>query len=630
MGLLEVVDAGVATAEEDFAKLVEQRRRGRRDAAVPHRHAQDRLGAARLHFESRRILAQQFCKRYAVNAGHLRRVRNEFPGTTAPDHHRRHHETGAGGEVVEASEYRGGRQFEADLLGELAQGAHLRRLAGVESTTRQGPLPGVPAQVARPPGKDERGFRAPLAVLGESIEIRTETLLDDGQGHGGVVMIVDLVAAHGERLEPALEQLPQGGTADEIRFVAHDTFANRRTDASIAGMRTQPMPAATYELTAARTRIDAVLARHAPLWRCNPFREPEPGWLTAHPELAAAVLNLAAPDLDRLEQDDGDLSELFAPLLPEVMAALAAAEPPSAAGTVPCDRFAGRHVPGRKWAQIRHFVAALPVGRSLAIDWCAGKGHLGRTVAALHERPVRCLERNPRLCDEGARLAAGLPLSFHCCDVLVDDPAVEPTATVMALHACGALHERLLAHALESRVASLALSPCCYHLTPAWKPLSAAGRALELDQDSLHLAVQDMVTAAASIRRARLTERAFRAGYDALQRELRGEDEYLPQPSLRGADRRLGFAAFCARLAAHHGLELPPERELMHWLRLGWARDARCRRLELVRHAFRRLLELRIVLDRAEALADAGYDVALRRFCARGVTPRNLLLTATH
>ncbi len=394
-------------------------------------------------------------------------------------------------------------------------------------------------------------------------------------------------------------------------------------------MRTSLMPTSTFDLAAARARLDDVLARHRSLWACNPFREPNPAWLTERPDLAAAVAGLDEAQLDHLEQDSDALLQLLQPLLPDVVATIEASEPPPAAGRLACDRFAGRHVPGRKWQQIRQFVAALPVRSSLAIDWCAGKGHLGRTVAEAHGRPVRCLERDPRLCAAGTRLAGALPVSFQRCDVLSDEPELDPSAIVMALHACGALHEQLLERVVDSKVAGIALAPCCYHLTPAWKPLSAAGSRLAFDNDSLHLAVQDTVTAPASVRRARLRERAYRSGYDALQRKLRGVDSYLAQPSLRGADRRLDFADFCTRLARHHGLELPPARELEHWLRVGWQRDGRSRRLELVRQAFRRLLELRIVLDRAEALEAAGYAVTLWRFCPRPVTPRNLLLMAT-
>lgn len=227
VGLLEVVDASFATAEQDFAKLVEQRRRGRGDVALTYRHAQHRLGAARLPLEARRIFTQQFGKRYPVDAGHFRRVRNEFSGAPAPDHDRGHHETRAGGEIIKAPEHRLLRQLEADLLREFPQGTHLRRFTGVQTATGQCPLSRVPAQVARPPGENQGRLVPPLAVLRETVEVRAKALLDNGEGHRRVMVVIDIVAAHAERSEPTLQQLPQARTAEEIRFVDHDTFANR-------------------------------------------------------------------------------------------------------------------------------------------------------------------------------------------------------------------------------------------------------------------------------------------------------------------------------------------------------------------------------------------------------------------
>jgi hypothetical protein len=60
----------------------------------------------------------------------------------------------------------------------------------------------------------------------------------------------------------------------------------------------------------------------------------------------------------------------------------------------------------------------------------------------------------------------------------------------------------------------------------------------------------------------------------------------------------------------------------------GAERAARVRRRNLLRLAFGRVLELRIVLDRALWLAEQGFAVSLATFCDRAVTPRNLLLSA--
>ncbi|MCC5885406.1 MAG: methyltransferase [Gammaproteobacteria bacterium] len=377
------------------------------------------------------------------------------------------------------------------------------------------------------------------------------------------------------------------------------------------------------------SRLDELLGRHERLWRSNAFRDPDPGWLHEHPRLAAILLDLSEADLQRLEANPEPLLELLDPHVRGLCSTLAATEPAwVGAEPAPDTPFSNLHVPGRKWAQIRHFMAALPPATAPAVDWCSGKGHLGRSVARLHGRPVRCLERDPKLCAAGRILAGGLPVTFERCDILQDSPQLGPGDTLLALHACGALHERMLDAAVAGGSTRIHLAPCCYHLTPAWKAKARGAPDPGFEADDLHRAVQDMVTAPARVRRARLRERAFRAGFDALQRHLRGCDSYLPQPSLKAGQRQLDFPGFCNLMARHHGLELPVGMDLPSWLEQGWIRDARSRRLELVSQGFRRVLELRIVLDRALFLAEAGYAVNLLRFCPRTLTPRNLLLQA--
>ncbi len=50
--------------------------------------------------------------------------------------------------------------------------------------------------------------------------------------------------------------------------------------------------------------------------------------------------------------------------------------------------------------------------------------------------------------------------------------------------------------------------------------------------------------------------------------------------------------------------------------------------MELVRHLFRRPLEIWLALDRALFLEEQGYEVELGAFCDKPMTPRNLLIRA--
>ena len=129
--------------------------------------------------------------------------------------------------------------------------------------------------------------------------------------------------------------------------------------------------------------------------------------------------------------------------------------------------------------------------------------------------------------------------------------------------------------------------------------------------------------------RQRRRAKAWRLGFDLLQRELRGVDEYLPVPRLRYGDLPTDYQGFCRWAAAEKQLALPCSIDWKAWERAGWGRLEELERLEQVRHLFRRPLEVWLALDQARRLEEAGIRVDLGSFCDREVTPRNLLLRAS-
>lgn len=391
----------------------------------------------------------------------------------------------------------------------------------------------------------------------------------------------------------------------------------------------------------AARELAARLATTAPLWRPPCFYD-DPPWIAGHPRLAADLLALDDGELAILENDPERLAHRLE--LPAIDALVSAAraclddEALPVPLAVPETR--GRDVPGRKWQQALAFAAACGVPRGPLVDWCCGKAHLGRLMAQQHDVAVTGIERNHALCADGNALAARdrLPVQLVEADALTvsaADAHLDHAAHAIALHACGDLHLALLRTASHAGVAALDVAPCCYHLTreTQWRPMSGAlsGCALQplqLGRDDLRLAVQETVTASARVAAQTRQLAGWRLGFDTLQRELRGVDAALPTPSRPTRVIADGFAAFCADIAAHHRLALPAGIDYAKFERLGAARQARMRRLQLLRHACRRPLEVLLAVDRALWLADQGYRVRLSPFCRRELTPRNLLLQA--
>lgn len=377
-------------------------------------------------------------------------------------------------------------------------------------------------------------------------------------------------------------------------------------------------------------------AREA-LWRPVPFRHPVLPWEPEHPSLAQALRTLADDEAGALEADPHALCTWLQRYLPALADVQALSQVP-VIETRPAnfpDRF-GHGIHGRKWEQVRSFAGAMDHPRGAVIEWCAGKGHLGRAISQHFGVPVTGLEWQAALCEAGTACSRQwqLPVTLLPVDVLQAPAAqcLQEARHAVALHACGDLHRRLLESVVAAHTPGLHLAPCCYHLTAAEQnlPLSQAGRqsGLSLSRDELRLAVQETVTAGQRIRQRRMQGSRWRLAFDALQRECRGIDEYLPVPSLPDALLQGDFAAFCRAAAASKNLQLPATVDFAHAEQRGTERHRAVTRLELLRHAFRRPLELWLVLDRALYLQEHGYRVAVGTFCPRELTPRNLLIRA--
>ncbi|MGA9395936.1 MAG: methyltransferase, partial [Azonexus sp.] len=120
---------------------------------------------------------------------------------------------------------------------------------------------------------------------------------------------------------------------------------------------------------------------------------------------------------------------------------------------------------------------------------------------------------------------------------------------------------------------------------------------------------------------------AWKLGFDAWRR-LESGDEYLNFRPVPAAWMRGSFAEFMVQMTCRE--QLPePDAQTMAWLEeRGWERQREVMRLSIVRHAFRRPLEVWLALDLAVRLENDGYSVSLGRFCERRLTPRNLLISA--
>ncbi|GIU24563.1 methyltransferase [Shewanella schlegeliana] len=402
-----------------------------------------------------------------------------------------------------------------------------------------------------------------------------------------------------------------------------------------------------------------MLTQSQPLWRSRSFECEQLPWSDAFPNLAATVWQLSDDSLEQIDACQNNLNEALLPALaadldaqglqwPLALLSLSAigesakneAVPESASESpmllsLEDEPHFSAHIKGRKWQQINAFVAKLPRDNTSVLEWCAGKGHLGRLIAKAHQREVVSLEWQQSLCDAGELFAAKwkLPQTFICADAFAgQSEQLHTEQLAVALHACGDLHVTLLKHASHAGTKQLVISPCCYHLIQAkhYLPLSSVAKAsaLILSRADLQLPLQQSVIANDKHKAYRLQEMAWRLGFDALQRKVRGCDEYLPVPAIKQSQLNASFEDFCHWAADAKGVSLPLNIDWQEYLLIGEQRQRLTRRIDLVAHLFRALLEQWLLLDRVCFLEEQGYRVKLSEFCSNSITPRNALIHA--
>ncbi len=410
------------------------------------------------------------------------------------------------------------------------------------------------------------------------------------------------------------------------------------------------MPQTSNNFAAHFTTLDQLLLDHQSLWNNQPFTQQRLAWEDDHPELSTW---LRAQSLEHAEQHQLEPWEAIK------------ASPLKGSGTFstgnmyltplmenmyqnplmqlprhpvkPLPEAMSRGIPGRKWQQIEAFAACLPPywQGSRWLDWCAGKGHLGRRLAWPNDC-LCCIEHDAQLVKDGKQLSEQWQIQarHQHCDALSEQavPHLAASDTWVALHACGDLHTSLLRHTTGQSVRRLAIAPCCYNRIRSshYQPLSTQGKAskLRLDRNMLGLPLQATVTAGAAEVRKRNRNMAWRLGFDLLQRQWRGVDEYLPVPSVANRWQHDNFADWCRAAAELKSIEVKPVSDWQTAEQAGWQRLAEVRNLELVQGLFRRPLELWLLLDMALFLQEQGFSTQLGEFCPQQLTPRNLLLLA--
>ena len=389
-------------------------------------------------------------------------------------------------------------------------------------------------------------------------------------------------------------------------------------------------------------QLDSFLTTHQEFWRFEPFLVSCYGvslWHEKHSKLSCFLEDLTDAQVEELKSDPQQLNQCLSDFIPKLDCAFKLNQlKRTQLEGLKLDRSVTNGVPGRKLVQIASMgEAALKChSGSEWLEWCSGKGFLGRVLADHSGQPVTSFEYQRTLCDVGQREADNLklPMTFVQGDALSSEAKFILTKNqhAVALHACGDLHVSLIEKAVAAGLPALTLSPCCYHLTQddKYQALSSYGQSseLKLSRSELRIALQETVTGGERVKRHRFLEMSYRLGLDLILREVLGHKDYLPIPSIKKSMLSEGFEVFCQWAADKKQLSLPKALAYDDFYSRGVERYWQMERLNLVQQPFRRSLEMWLVHDKALHLEEHGYQVSLATFCSEEVSPRNIFIHA--
>ncbi len=396
-------------------------------------------------------------------------------------------------------------------------------------------------------------------------------------------------------------------------------------------------------------QLNTLLHQHQSLWRHNAYNEITPHSFDDYPNLLSFLLDLSDEELQDLQANDRSLLAALAPYFPpaaELLKLISLAPPSLHQNNEP-----PRGIPGRKWLQIQAFIDAhrqpkiashhresspiVAFDNTPLIEWCSGKGYLSEALTIRYELEALSLEIDPSLVAAGNLRANTAKLNRRVieCDVLSDQvfQYVDSSKQLLALHACGGLHQRLLRVAAAQKSPRLSISPCCYHRFNqgeySYLSTQIQGSELLLNNDDLRTAVRQTKTARAGETAARRQLQAWYLGLRLIL-EKHGIAANTSLPSTPQHWSKASFSDWFSAVLTIKPLDITLPTNLTHYENAGWHLLHKAERIDLVRMAFRRAIELHCVLDSVLFLEEHHYHCTLSEFCANSLTPRNLLIQA--
>ena len=165
-------------------------------------------------------------------------------------------------------------------------------------------------------------------------------------------------------------------------------------------------------------QLSTVLQHYRQYWQLLPFSCVSLPW--PNEALQQCLLALDEQQIKQLELSSTLQQQYFSAFFPELFTLPDVATLPDSKVVAALPFWLENGIGGRKLQQIDALCRQWPGSGLPVLEWCAGKGHLGRILAHRFAVPVTSVEWQQKLCADGTELAKkyNVAQQFVCADVL--------------------------------------------------------------------------------------------------------------------------------------------------------------------------------------------------------------------
>ena len=376
-----------------------------------------------------------------------------------------------------------------------------------------------------------------------------------------------------------------------------------------------------------------LLTEHRSLWSFHPFANNIFSWEQDYPDVSSFLRSWTQEEVELFEQcpqEHPNAPQFILDLFYRCREYTSLPNLYDPSFSCPSDTLL--NIKERKRQQLVPFLSCIHEPSTHYIDWCCGKGHLGRLLNTLFSSSIVGIENNLHVIEKGRELATG-EQEFILCDVLNDSiPALR--GELVALHSCGSLLTKAMEQIRLQSVQRCFLVSCCYHKISAetYEPMTqcAKNHPLFLSKNELRLPSTLENHPSPRSKRRRRADMRYRLSIDSILQEIGFHTSYTSFPPVPDGWKDVSFSEYVALVWEREGFPSIPEINLSEMEQKGGNRLRVIRALSSFRSMFARVLEVWINADRALWLQEMGYDVELGLCMPTGVSPRNIAIRARY